>query len=334
MYYRYKSKKSSGFSFKIIILILLAAGMIFSIYHFREYLQFWRYSYNRISDQIESASHVGSQPARVAALDKMLKVTEEYVTENPKSCEPYYLLARVYFNKGVALGAGDIISFIVDNNREELSAAVSENFEKSIQAIKKGQCFDSHSVPDDEVLILLSKAYFYTDYYGSQTIHDLLSSVRNPRMLKNSDDRKFYGLMKIVGGNGEEGVQFLMESGDIHRNDTGKLFLASAYTLAKQYTNAIIEYKSLLESVNDPVMVEKAKIGLGRVYFTQSLYRESIAQFEDVLKSNPGSIDSKIWIARCNISLGDKAAARKICTEILAADKENAAALSLQKSLQ
>ncbi len=334
MYYRYKSKRSSGVSIKIIVIVILVASVVFTVFHFREYLQFWRYSYNRISEQIESAGNVKDPSSRNTALDNVLSITADYINDNPKSCEPYYLQARVYFLKGTAMGAGDIISFIIDNKRDVLPQNVRANFEKAIQSINKGRCFDSHSVPEDEILILLAKSYFYTDYYGSQAIQELLSSVRNPRLLKNSDDRKFFGLMKIVGGNGEEGVQFLVEAGDIHQNDTGKLFLASAYTLAKQYTNAIIEYKSILETISDPVILEKAKIGLGRVYYTQSLFRESLAQFTEVLKGNPSSIESKAWIARCSIALGDKGTAKKICEEILAIDKENAAVLSMQKDLQ
>ncbi|HEY1407022.1 MAG TPA: tetratricopeptide repeat protein [Spirochaetota bacterium] len=334
MYYRYKSKKSSGRPVKILVLICFLAAFVFLVYHFRGYLQFWRYSYNRIVEQIDHAGSVSDPKGRTAALNKVLAITDEYIADNPNSCEPYYLQARVYFNRGVALGGGDLISFIIDNKRDVLPSAARSDFEKTIQQINKGLCFDSHSVPDDEVLLLLAKSYFYINYYGSQTIQELLSSVRNPRLLKNGDDRKFFGLMKIVGGNGEEGVQFLVEAGDIHRDDTGKLFLASAYTLAKQYTNAIIEYKSILENVHDPVVLDKAKLGLGRVYFTQSLFREAMAQFSDVLKDDPSSNDVKIWIARCALSTGDKAAAKKICSEILAVDKENPGALVLLKDLQ
>ena len=156
--------------------------------------------------------------------------------------------------------------------------------------------------------------------------------VRSPKTLPRLDDRRFFGLMTILNGDPDSGVQFLIDNGEIQRDEEGKLFLASAYALAKQYTNAIMEYRSLVDSARSPEVVHTAQVGLGKVYFHQSLFREAQAQFEGLLKTKPDDQEAKLWTARCYLSLGDKFLAKKLCQEILSADPNNkdAAAMIVQ----
>jgi tetratricopeptide (TPR) repeat protein len=333
MYYRYKTKKSSGRTGKVITIVLIASVVFFLVYHFRSQLQFWKYSVNRLTLQIDKAEDISNIQARISELDRIKPLIDEYVSENIVSCDGYYLQARILFLRGIAVDGGDLVSFIIDNRRGSVSLRAKDDIESAIQKINKGLCFERHSAPSDDVLLMTAKAYFYIDYYSSKRILDTLSSVRNPRSLKRIEDRKFFGLMRIVGGNGEEGMQYLVETGDLQNGDKGKLFLASAYFLAKQYTNAIMEYKSVLENSSDPLVKMKAHMGLGRVYYTQSLAREALNQFGEVLKSDPTDITAKMWSVRSFLLVGDKFSAKKICQEILTVDKDNIEAAELSRGL-
>jgi tetratricopeptide (TPR) repeat protein len=180
----------------------------------------------------------------------------------------------------------------------------------------------------------MAKAYFYLEYYSPEEIKKTLDMVRNPSALPGIDDRRFYGLMKIVGGDPDGGVRFLVDSADIQRDHPGKLFLASAYTLAKQYTNAIVEYKSILESSPEQQTMVKARVGLGRVYLTQQLAKEALQQFDEALRNDQQNIQAKILSARAYLSLGDKAAAKRLCSDLLSHNIDNAEIREILKVTQ
>jgi thioredoxin-like negative regulator of GroEL len=74
-------------------------------------------------------------------------------------------------------------------------------------------------------------------------------------------------------------------------------------------------------------------MGIGRVYFTQSLVKEALAKFSEVLSSDPQNDSAKLWMARCYISMNDKITAKKLCYEVLAKNAQDSEALELSKGL-
>jgi tetratricopeptide (TPR) repeat protein len=332
MYYRYRSNKGSNRYLKIISIIVFIIAVVVLLYNFRSSIQFWRYSYNSIIGSLIKVEQVIDKSARLELLAKIQPEAENYAKDNPFSSESYYALARVTFLKGEAMANIDIISYVVGSYKVIDPDAVRE-FEKSMKMINKGLCFESHTSPPDEILVLQAKSFFYTNYYEIASTQKLLESVRNPRLLKSVDDRRFYGLMKIIGGNADDGVQYLLDYGDIKNEANGRLFLASAYYLAKQNTNAIIEYKSIIDNNSDLAIVLKARIGLGNVYYTQSLGRDAVIQFEEADKIDSSNQAVRLMLARSYLLSGDKVKAKPILEQILASDKQNMEVQDLIKSI-
>jgi len=67
-------------------------------------------------------------------------------------------------------------------------------------------------------------------------------------------------------------------------NMQGLLFYATAERVAKKYTGAIVSYKNVLARTSDDRLRKLVHVNLGKIYFNQSLYRESIDQFSQALK--------------------------------------------------
>jgi tetratricopeptide (TPR) repeat protein len=325
MYYRYKSKKQSGRKYKVIAFIIIAACVMYPLYHFREYLQIWKYSINKIEKQITKAEKVHDAAEKKNMLLKAVSLCDDYEDGNPLSPEPFYLEARAWAGIAEVDSGDDFSAFITDDRKSSLSESAKASFRKALQSANKGMSLDQKSRPDDNTLIVVAKAYFYLDYYSPEEVRKVLDQVRNPAELKSIGERKFFGLMKIAGGDPDGGVRYLSESAGIQGSPEGKLFIASAYSIAKQYTNAIMAYKSVVDANPSGDIVVKAKVGLGKVYLTQQLYKEALAQCDDALKIDDQNISVKTLGAKVYFALGDRINAKKIAADLVSkgvTDKE------------
>lgn len=325
MYYRYKSKKQSGRKYKIIAFIIVAAAVIYPIFHFREYLQVWKYSINKIEKQISKAEKIHEVADRKNMLLKAVSLCDDYEDANPLTPEPFYLEARAWVGIAEVEVGDDFSSFITEDKKGSLGENAKVSFRKALQSANKGMSLDQKTRPDDKTLIVIAKSYFYLDYYNSDEVRKVLDQVRTPAALKTAEERKFFGLMKIAGGDPEGGVRYLAESAGIQGTPDGKLFIASAYSIAKQYTNAIVAYKSVIDAnpVND--IAVKARVGLGKVYLTQQLAKEALAQCDEALKIDSQNVPVKILAAKAYLALGDKSNAKKTAAELVSkgvTDKE------------
>ena len=128
-------------------------------------------------------------------------------------------------------------------------------------------------------------------------------------------------------------LRFLLSKGAVSSSFNGKLFLASAYTLAKKYTLAIIEFNALLKSSHDPSSERIIGVSLAKVYFAQSLYNESMALLQPLVLADASDAEAKIWLAKNYAALGEKARAKDLLSQVLSADADNAEAKSLIHSL-
>ena len=330
MYYRYKSKKRTQRHYETVLIVLGAAALVFALVYFRSYLYFWKFSYNRLSRTVTAAEETVDPKMRDELLQKAMSACENYRGQNPLQADAYYISARVQYLMGESESGGSLSRSVI----EERSGVTNDHFLNAIRFIRKGMSLESKKRPDDVTGIILAQSCFMTDFVSKEEISSILSQIRSPKTLPRLDDRRFYGLMSILNGDAEAGVQFLVDNGEIQKDEDGKLFLASAYALAKQYTNAIMEYRSLVDSARSTEVIRRSQIGLGKVYFRQSLFREAQAQFDALLKAAPDDAEAKLWIAKCYLSLGDKFLAKKLCQEILSADANNKEAAAMAAQLQ
>ena len=328
MYYRYKSKKRTQKTWETVLLVVAIVAVVSTLVYFRSYLYFWKFTYNRLSQKVQAAEMVVDQAERGKALEKAGAACADYRAEHPFQSDAYFLSARVQYLLGELQSGGSLSNAVIADS--DLS---NDHFLQSIRYIRKGMSLDAKSRPDDLTCVILAKSCFFSNFSSRAEIGNILAMVRNPKSLPRLDDRRFYGLVQVLNGEPEAGVQFLIENGEIQKDEDGKMFLASAYALAKQYTNAIMEYRALVEGARSPEIIRRAQIGLGKVYFRQSLFKESLAQFEEILKNSPSDNESRIWSARCYISLGDKFSAKKRCQDVLGDDPKNRDALDLIKQL-
>jgi tetratricopeptide (TPR) repeat protein len=84
-----------------------------------------------------------------------------------------------------------------------------------------------------------------------------------------------------------------------------------------------MNFKKILGMTTDNGILKLAHANLGKIYFNQSLYKESLAHFAEALKIDDRDQILKIWIGKDYSALGDKTKARAIWTEVLTADRSN-----------
>jgi tetratricopeptide (TPR) repeat protein len=329
MYYRYKSKRRTQRNYETILIFLAVAAIVVSLVYFRNHLYFWKFSYNRLTRAVTTAEQASDHKEREALLAKALASCDNYRNQNPLQRDGYYVSARVHYLIGELESGGSLSRSVID----EREGGANPHFLQAIRFVRKGMSLDPKARPDDVTGVILAQSCFMTDFNSREEIAKILSMIRSPKTLPRLDDRRFYGLMTILNGDPESGVQFLIDNGDIQKDEEGKLFLASAYALAKQYTNAIMEYRSLVDSARSSSVVRTSQIGLGKVYFRQSLFKEAQVQFEGLLKATPDDAESKLWVARCYQASGDKFLAKKLCQEILSADPNNKDAAGMMVQL-
>ncbi len=141
--------------------------------------------------------------------------------------------------------------------------------------------------------------------------------------LRTVDDVRFCALMYVLAGKTQEGFGILGEHGKTSDTLEGRLFQATLYAISKQYTNAIINYQEVLRKTSDSSVLKLAHINLGKLYYNQSLFNESLGHFTSALSIDERDNQLKIWIGKNYSALGNKAKARAIWSEVLAIDAGN-----------
>ncbi|MGL4368779.1 MAG: hypothetical protein ACRCUT_03790, partial [Spirochaetota bacterium] len=209
MYYRYKSKKRAKKSYELILIAVLIVAALTGLFHFRNYLLFWKFTYNRLAKQIHSAEAVADPVKRSESLEKAVAACDGYRNDNPFQSDGYFLSAKSSYLIGETEAGGSLSLLVIEDAVSAISVQARGQFENAVRYIKKGMSLDSNSRPDDEILVILAKSYFYLDYYKTEEIQSVLSQIRDPGGLPGLDDRRFFGLMLIQGGDPEGGVKFL-----------------------------------------------------------------------------------------------------------------------------
>lgn len=322
MYYRYKVKKKDRKIFKKVIVLVLAGVTVFYGYRYRQYLQFWKYSYNKLNKRIEKAVS-GEKKQKKSELLKLARQFEGYQFENPTRADGFFMAGKIYFLLAESGMAGSFSERIINGSTGHLSPASLKNYLLAVKNIKKGIALKNGDSFSSEYTVILAKSLYYLRYETEKEVAQLLKDV-NARSLKGRvEDVRFLALITILNGDEKGGFQLLEKHGAILDSIQGRLFFASVEMAAKRYTNAIMNFKDVLARTDDVRVRRLIHINLGKIYYRQSLYRESLAHFSIALKINENDNFSRIWIGKNYSAMGYKDRARAIWSEVLATDRSN-----------
>jgi tetratricopeptide (TPR) repeat protein len=325
MYYRYKvHKKNKGGVRKVAILVLISAAAYLG-YQNRQLLFFWKYTTNTLQKKVESAEMIKDPEKKKESLTAVAASLLRYQGDNPAEVLPFLLSGRVNFSLGEQETGRSFTDLFIHEQYRVMNGEARDHFLKTIICIKKANALLDGEKLAPEYAMILARACFYTGFISESKILSMLNHTGTDKnsSFRNAENARFYAVMLILNNRAEEAIKFLNEKGKVDISPGGRMFLAAAENMAKQYTNSIMHYKNILETVNDTEILRLANFNLGKIYYSQSLYKESLFHFTSALDLNKQDISPKIWIGRNYYAMGMKEKARAVWTELLSADKEN-----------
>jgi tetratricopeptide (TPR) repeat protein len=305
MYYRYSSRRKRGGLFKKLVIFAAVAGVVYSGWHFRSYLQFWKLSFSRLDTMVEGVDRNLSAAERLERLKPLVAKAERFRSEDELSADACYISGRVFFLLGEALNGRSYGAMLVEGGGFTATPAAREAFLKSILSMKKAMALGS---PSDEDILFLAKSARYIDFYSVEETGALLDSIAKPDTIRFPDDAWFYAGGIIASGRAEDGLKYLKARKA--SDPFSRLVLASAYAEAKQYTAAIAEYRSLLAASIPADVSRRAALNLGRVYFSQSLFNEALDTLEPVVAAEETDPETRLLMERVYRAAGDEVKAK------------------------
>ena len=322
MYSRYKSKKRDNLFLKILAILVLVIGSGYLIYTYRSYIFFWKYTFNKLEAKIAEASRIKDREQRKNLLLELNKLFKDSKDENITSADSFLRAGKVHFLLGETYLKSSFSDMVINDTLKDTPPEAHAEFASAIKDVRKGLALYGYN-DMQEYFILLAKASFYTGYYPIEEIAKLTASIDSPEKMGGIETVRFIGVTGILNGKEDAGLELIKKYGHVGDTLEGQLFLATAYKLAKRYTNAIMEYKQVLAKTKDNSIMKLAQINLGKIYFIQSLYSESLAQFNNALKIDERDMMLKIWIGKSYSAMGDETKAKAVWTEVLTSDRSN-----------
>ena len=324
MYYKYKSKKKDRKLLKMFFISILTGTVLYLGYNFQSKLMFWRIDRNRIIDQIDKISSITNSEKKIAYIKQLSEDVEAYKSENPLDSDSYIYSARVFYNLGFALFRKSFTEMYIDDSLYTLSSEQKRYFIKSINSMSKAiAILDGKNIEPQDMLILC-KSYFFTGYKENSTIFSMLKGFSSSIDKLSVDDIRFYSSICLSAGNIDESIDILNKKGGVDESIQGRLFKAKALTNSQRYTEAIIAFQNILKTTDDPEIMKISFTNLGKVYFNQNLFKESLDQFTFAL-SLGDDINCKLWIGKNYLAMGMKDKAKAVWSEIIAVnDNEEA----------
>jgi tetratricopeptide (TPR) repeat protein len=312
----------------MLVLVLLSV-VLFTAYRYKQYIVFWKYNYNKLEHRINSASSHADPESKLKAIREVLGVCSEYMNDHPLEPDAYLMAGRAHFDLGEAINGKNLSQMVIQGLPRGTGQADADiEFLEAMRLIKKGIALSDGADYNTGYALMLVKAGYYTGYYSVATAGAMLKDIR-PDSLGKLDDTRFYALVSILNGKADDGIRLLHRHGRVADTIEGQLFLASALVLAKQNTNAIMQYQNVLKKTTDSAVLKFVHISLGKLYYNQSLYRESLGYFTNAMNIDHNDNELKIWLGKNYSALGDKIKARALWSEVLASDSSNEEAKKL-----
>ena len=328
MYYRYKTRKKDRRYLKYISYLIIAGIVVYTLYHYKNQLMFWKLSQNRIIYEIKSVSSISDPQQRIEKLKKLKSDLETYRDENALEPESYQLTARVCYNIGIADMDNDFTDIYLNESNVKLSPESEKYLIETIKNLQKAiALLDGREIDTDDIFILAG-AYYFTGYYTGKEIYTMLKEYVKDGEGVTAANARFFSIVCIKAENIEEGLGFLQAKGDVESSVKGRLLWARALRDAMKNTESIIAFQKILKTAEDSTSQKIAYLNLGRIYYDQHLYKESIEQFTAALALGD-DLNCKIWIGKNHMALGEKDKAKAVWTEVLNADNSNEEAKKL-----
>lgn len=322
MYDRYKLKKRSRKTYKILFLILLISYTAYLGYRYKNYLFFWKYTYNKLVQKIDRAENVTDSDSKARSLRELTKICNDYKNENSYSSEAFLLSGRVNFLLGEALTDRTFSQMTIYDTLHEIDVRAKSRFYQCIKDMRKGIAL-SRDERIHRYYLFLAKAMFYLDYYDVSDIYKLIDKIDVDDLTGSVENVRFYGILCILNNEAERGIQIIKQHGKISDEIEGMLFLATANRIARRYTLSILEYKRVLHKTADNTIIKLVHVNLGKIFYNQSLFKESLYHFNQALHIDERDNLLKIWIGKNYSALGYKMRAKAIWSEVLATDNSN-----------
>ncbi|MFC1668871.1 tol-pal system YbgF family protein [Spirochaetota bacterium] len=323
MYHRYKVNKKNRKFVKIIVFFLIVSSVGFFGYRYRQYLLFWRYTNNKLIIKLERASKIEDVNKRKESLLEVIKAFEHYKDGNQVDPEAFFLTGKTYYLLAETYLPSTFTQIIIRGRLNDVGDIQNKFFLKAIKNIKKGRALQKTDKLEGYYSIILAKSCFYSSYYGYKNINRIISGIEEPSILNEIEDKRFYAMVHILNGNIDYGLRFLNEHGVVNESIQGRLFLATSYKIAKKYTNSIMKYKEISNRTSDKDILKLVYLNLGKIYYLQSLYKESLEHFNYALKIDEKDNLLRIWIGKNYSAMGQKDKAKSIWTEVLTSDRSN-----------
>jgi len=323
MYYRYKTKKKSRPVLKLSVTLVVIAALVYTGYLNRQYILFWKYTTNKIVDQISAVEAIKDPLKRRNKLNGLLDVVDQYKIENPVDSEAFLMGARVYYHLAQTFNPGTFSEMLVNNKLKVKNKKAYENYISAIRHYKKGIMLQRYGDIAKENTIDYGRALYMTNYSSIKEIMKAMTSLGKANLLKDIEDKRFYGVLQVLNGQKEEGLTFLKNHGSLSDSIYGTLFLAVTEKIAKNYTSSIMHFKKIILTSKDNALLKLVYMNLGEIYFSQTLYKESLGQFVNAQKIDEGDLKLKLWISKNYNALGEKDKARALISEVLAKDNKN-----------
>lgn len=322
MYDRYKSKRKSTGIFKFFGIIILIGAAIALGVHYRHYLAFWKYSQNKLEKRIDAVKKMKDLLKKREALADYADLYEKQKQERLIDGDLFFRSGEIHYLMGETYLPGSFSELFINDRTGDVSKEARQEFLKSIRDIKKGCALDNDA-PDDRHSFMLAKAAFYTGFYSPGDIFEMIEKTGDSARLNDIENVRFFAISNIINKKEDFGLKYLAQNGMVKDNIQGLLFYATAERIAKKYTGAIISYKDVLTRTSDESIRKLVHVNLGKIYFNQSLYRESLDQFSQALKIDEKDTAPKIWIGKNYSAMGEKDKAKAIWSEVLTTDGAN-----------
>ena len=273
MYYRYKTKKNSGGVFRIFVFAAAAAAVIISGYRFRSHLMFWKTGYKKLNSIVAEAERDTSVYEKSGSLQMALEKSLKLRNDEPLNADAYIVSGKISFIIAEASMPEKFGRMTVNSTVSNIPESSIKGFYDSVRFFRKAEALKGKKYLDDESKLMVAKAAYYTGYYSPSEIFEITDSLEEPLMIKYSDDIYFYAQTLISGGAVKNGIDYLAK---MNMSDPfSKLVLAKAYEKGKQYTDSIAVYRDLISACPDSEIVKMASLSLGKLFFSQSLFREA-----------------------------------------------------------
>jgi len=327
MYYRYKSKQRKKNITKWLVNIILLAVVVYVVHQYHQYIFFWRYTLNKLQSNVEVASRLSDISLRQQQLKNLCSAVNKYVENNPLSADAYYLLGKTYFYYGYSLLNKPVYMLYDDSFLQNIPAEIRQNFLLSIKAINKGIALGGASSIEDDTRVIQATSLYCSGYYPINNIYSIIQKITNIQKLSLYSIR-MYSLIAIKSGHYEEGIELVKSKGVLDSIE-GRMFLAASYLYANQQSNAIIEYRNILQNSRDNLIIKAVHIELGKIFYKKGVYTKSIEHLNAALKIDDHDVQCKIWLGKVYSAVGNVTQAKALWSEVLLIDSNNAEAKRL-----